>query len=65
LRRRRDKTDKKNREDETMMKPFQQQAPLGGGHLPHPEPKPQHGQKPDAECLKVPEKRSFEPRPAH
>lgn len=48
-----------------MMKPFQQQAPLGGGHLPHTEPKPQHGQKPDAECLKVPEKRSFEPRPAH
>jgi hypothetical protein len=48
-----------------MMKPFQQQAPLGGGHLPRPEPKPQHGQQPDAECLKVPEKRSFEPRPGH
>jgi hypothetical protein len=48
-----------------MMKPFQQQAPLASGRPPHPEPKPQHGQKPDAECLKVPEKRSFEPRPGH
>jgi hypothetical protein len=63
--RRRDKNDKRFREDEAMMKAFQQQAPLGAGHLPHPEPKPQHGQKPDAECLKTPEKRSFEPRPAH
>jgi hypothetical protein len=48
-----------------MMKPFQQQVPMTGGHLPRPEPKPQHGQKPDVECLKVPEKRSFEPRPGH
>ncbi|SFJ83177.1 hypothetical protein [Caulobacter sp. UNC279MFTsu5.1] len=48
-----------------MMKPFQQQAPQGGGHLPHPEPTPQHGRQSDAECLKTPEKRSFEPRPAH
>lgn len=48
-----------------MMRPFQQQEPMGGGDLPHPEPTPQHGQKPDAECLKTPEKRSFEPRPAH
>jgi hypothetical protein len=48
-----------------MMKLFQHQAPLGGDHLPHPAPKPQHGQKPDAGCLKVPEKRSFEPRPGH
>ena len=48
-----------------MMKPFQQQAPVSGGPLPRPEPKPQHGQKPDVECLKVPERRSFEPRPGH
>ncbi len=48
-----------------MMKPFQQQAPMGGHHLPHPTPHAQHGQKPDAACLKIPEKRSFEPRPGH
>lgn len=48
-----------------MIKNFQQQTPMGGQHLPHPEPKAQHGQKPDAECLKIPEKRSFEPRPGH
>jgi hypothetical protein len=48
-----------------MMKPFQQQAPLSGAHLPQSVAKPQHGQKPDAECLKAPEKRSFEPRPGH
>lgn len=47
------------------MKPLQQQAPSGWGHLPQAEPKPQHGQKPDAACLKVQEKRSFEPRPGH
>ena len=48
-----------------MIKAFQHQTPRDGGDIPHPEPKPQHGQKPDAECLKIPEKRSFEPRPAH
>jgi hypothetical protein len=48
-----------------MIKGFQQQAPMDGSHLPHPEPKPQHGQKSDADCLKAPEKRSFEPRPGH
>lgn len=48
-----------------MMKSFQQQAPLDGRHLPHPVAKPQHGQKPDAACMKPPEKRSFEPRPGH
>ena len=48
-----------------MIKRFEHQAPLGGAHLPHPEPKPQHGQKADGECLKIPEKRSFEPRPGH
>lgn len=48
-----------------MIKGFQHQTQRDCGDVPHPEPKPQHGQKPDAECLKVPEKRSFEPRPAH
>jgi hypothetical protein len=48
-----------------MMKSFLHQSPLSGAHLPHTAPKAQHGQKPDAECLKVPEKRSFEPRPGH
>ncbi|EJL28797.1 hypothetical protein PMI01_03460 [Caulobacter sp. AP07] len=48
-----------------MIKSFEHQAPLGTSHIPHTEPKPQHGQKPDAECLKTPEKRSFEPRPGH
>ena len=48
-----------------MIKNFQQQSPLSLGHIPRPEPKPQHGQKPDVECLKVQEKRSFEPRPGH
>lgn len=48
-----------------MMKPFQQQAPMDGQHLPHTAPKPQHGRKSDAACLNIPEKRSFEPRPGH
>ncbi|MBO9709017.1 MAG: hypothetical protein J7521_12475 [Caulobacter sp.] len=43
----------------------QQQHPLHNPHIPHAEPKPQHGQKPDKDCLKTPEKRSFEPRPGH
>jgi hypothetical protein len=48
-----------------MIKSFEHQHPLTNFSPPRPEPKPQHGQKPDAECLKTPEKRSFEPRPAH
>jgi hypothetical protein len=48
-----------------MIKSFQHQTPLNTGNIPRPEPKPQHGQKPDTECLKVPERRSFEPRPGH
>lgn len=48
-----------------MIKSFQHQHPLTNFSPPRPEPKPQHGQQPDAECLKVPEKRSFEPRPGH
>jgi hypothetical protein len=48
-----------------MMKAFQHQLPMGAAHLPQPVLKPQHGQKSDAECLKVPEKRSFQPRPGH
>ena len=48
-----------------MIKNFEHQHPLTNFSPPRPEPKPQHGQQPDAECLKVPEKRSFEPRPGH
>jgi hypothetical protein len=48
-----------------MIKSFEHQNPSSNAHLPRPEPKAQHGQKPDAQCLKVPEKRSFEPRPGH
>jgi hypothetical protein len=48
-----------------MIKSFQHQSPLTNFSPPRPEPKPQHGQQPAAECLKVPEKRSFEPRPGH
>jgi hypothetical protein len=48
-----------------MIKSFEHQHPLTNFSPPRPEPKPQHGQQPDAECLKLPEKRSFEPRPGH
>ena len=48
-----------------MIKRFEHQAPLSGAHLPHPEPKAQHGQKPAVDVRQIPEKRSFEPRPGH
>jgi len=48
-----------------MTKGFQHQNPLINFTVPRSEPKPQHGQKPDGACLKVEEKRSFEPRPGH
>jgi hypothetical protein len=48
-----------------MTKGFQHQNPMTHYSVRKSEPKPQHGQKPDIECLKVKEKRSFEPRPGH
>jgi len=48
-----------------MIKSFEHQTPFGGAQVPRPEPKPQHGQQPDAACLKVTQKRAFEPRPGH
>lgn len=44
---------------------FQNQDPNKGLCLPKSAPKPQHGGKPAAECVKLKEKRSFEPRPGH
>jgi hypothetical protein len=44
---------------------FQHQDPMRNFSVPKPEPKAQHGQKPDQECLKLKEKRTFEPRPGH
>lgn len=44
---------------------FQNQTPNLTGSLPKAEPKAQHGQKSDQDCMKVKEKRSFEPKPGH
>lgn len=44
---------------------FQNQNPLQNHSFPKSEPKAQHGQKPDEACLKVKEKRTFEPKPGH
>jgi len=44
---------------------FQHQDPMRNVSFPRSEPKAQHGQKPDQECLKLKERRSFEPRPGH
>lgn len=48
-----------------MTRGFQHQIPNLTGSLPRTEPKAQHGQKPDKDCMKAPERRSFEPRPGH
>ncbi|MEH0198125.1 hypothetical protein V7S57_19290 [Caulobacter sp. CCNWLY153] len=49
-----------------MTKPFQHQNPMTNYAVPKSEPKAQHGQKPDKECVELKdEKRSFEPRPGH
>jgi hypothetical protein len=48
-----------------MTKDFQNQQPSALTAFNRVSAKPQHGQKPDADCLKIKEKRSFEPRPAH
>jgi hypothetical protein len=48
-----------------MTKDFQNQEPMPLTAFSKGTAKPQHGQKPDAECLQIKEKRSFEPRPAH
>ncbi len=44
---------------------FQNQNPMTNLCLPKAEPKPQHGQKPDEACIKLKEKRTFQPRPGH
>jgi len=44
---------------------FQHQDPMTNYSVPKSEPKPQHGRKPDADALKLKERRSFEPRPGH
>ncbi|WP_297513500.1 hypothetical protein [uncultured Caulobacter sp.] len=42
---------------------FQHQNPMTNFCLPKAEPKAQHGQKADEVCLKLKERRTFEPRP--
>jgi hypothetical protein len=53
------------REEKPMTSGFQNQNPLQNHSFPKSEPKAQHGQKPDEACLKVKEKRTFEPKPGH
>ena len=48
-----------------MTKGFDHQDPLSNSAFTRTAPAPQHGQKADAPALKVVEKRSFQPRPAH
>ncbi|WP_205691735.1 hypothetical protein [Caulobacter sp. 602-2] len=49
-----------------MTKPFQHQKPTTDFAFSKSEPKAQHGQKPDKDCVDLKdEKRSFEPRPGH
>jgi hypothetical protein len=42
---------------------FQQQTPFNNMNFSNTAPKPQHGQKADAEALKRKQSRSFEPKP--
>jgi hypothetical protein len=51
--------------EKAMTSGFQNQDPMRNFSVPKSEPKAQHGQKSDQECLKVKEKRTFEPRPGH
>jgi hypothetical protein len=44
---------------------FQHQDRGLGFQIPRSTPTPQHGQKADAETLKVREPRSYAPRPGH
>lgn len=44
---------------------FQNQDPTRTLIFPKSEPKAQHGRKPDPECLKLKERRTFEPKPGH
>lgn len=44
---------------------FQNQNPMTNLCFPKSTPKPQHGRKPDEACIKLKEKRSFQPRPGH
>jgi hypothetical protein len=44
---------------------FQNQDRGEGATLPKTAPKPQHGAKPAPECVRLSEKRSFQPRPGH
>lgn len=44
---------------------FQNQDPNKTLCFPKTAAKPQHGAKPAQECLRLKEKRSFEPRPGH
>jgi hypothetical protein len=53
------------REEKTMTSGFQNQNPMTNFCFPKSEPKAQHGQKPDQECVKLKEKRTFEPKPGH
>lgn len=44
---------------------FQHQNPMQNVCFPKAEPKAQHGQKPAEHCVKLKEKRTFEPKPGH
>lgn len=48
-----------------MTRGFQNQDPMQNVCFPKAEPKPQHGRKPDEACVKLKEKRTFEPKPGH
>ena len=44
---------------------FQNQNPIQNFCFPKSAPKARHGQKPDPACVKLKEKRTFEPKPGH
>ena len=44
---------------------FQNQNQDANLCFPKTAPKPQHGQKPDEACIKLKERRTFQPRPGH
>lgn len=48
-----------------MTQPFEHQRKMAVEVFLKSTPKPQHGQKTDAEAAKLVERRSYEPRPGH
>ena len=48
-----------------MLKGFQQQEPMTNFSFPKAAAVPQHGQKADADCKKIKERRILTPQPGH